>query len=369
MRGKLARRMVARPYPFSKLERVAKSEVRALASLRHAFETRTDATRVARALSELTGAEVEITPRSLALGAPQRRYPEVALEGDKARVTVGVSPDLALALLGRVLGRSFALARDDAELGASLEGALAALVVEVARRATTETFEIVRDAGPAPPSLCAKLAVFVDGKTYAAYVLARAELSPTQAVPQLASAVLATLGDMPIAVPLVVAASLAARSELARLELGAAWLPGDGGFVDARGVGRGLLASPYGERGQWVDLAPHGRVMLRGDSAELRHEPAENGDPMKEPSESNNDTLSDIVVEVPVVVRVELGTVSLTASEWSRLRPGDVIETGRRISEPAILRVGGRAVARGELVDVEGELGVRVRELISGSEE
>jgi type III secretion system YscQ/HrcQ family protein len=361
--------MIARPYPFSKLERVARSEVRALASLRHAFETRADPAAVARALSEVTGAEIEIAVRTVALGSPRRRYPEVALEGATARVIVGVSPDLALALLGRVLGRSFALARDDGELGASLEGALAALVVEVMRRAGTEVFEVVRDARPEPPSLCAELSVFVDGKTYAAYLLARSELSPTQAVPSLACDVLARIDDLPIAVPIVIAASLATRAELAALRVGAAWLPGEGAFVDERGVGRGLLASPCGERGQWVDLAPGGRVVLRRDSADLGHEPAESGDRMKEPSDGNNDTLTDIVVETPVVVRVELGTVSLTASEWSRLRPGDVIETGRRISEPAILRVGGRAVARGELVDIEGELGVRVRELISGSEE
>jgi type III secretion system YscQ/HrcQ family protein len=360
--------MPKRPFPFAELERVSRNEVRTLASLREAFASRVQASEVARALADLSGADIEIAVRSLSLGAPGRRYPEVALEGDASIVILGVSPDLALALLGRVLGRSFTLARHDGELGPSLEGALAALVVEVARRATTEAFDVVRDARLEPAALRAELAVFVDGKTYSAYALARSTLRPTERAAERARDVLTALGELPIAVPVVVAASLSTRSELRALQVGAAWLPGDGAFVDAQGIGRGLLATPCGERGHWVDLAPGGRVVLRGDSAELGLEPAESG-AMKEASDGTNDTLTDIVVDAPVVVRVELGSVSLTASEWARLRPGDVIETGRRLSEPAILRVGGRAVARGELVDVEGELGVRVRELLAGAEE
>jgi flagellar motor switch/type III secretory pathway protein FliN len=41
-----------------------------------------------------------------------------------------------------------------------------------------------------------------------------------------------------------------------------------------------------------------------------------------------------------------------------------VIETRHRIAEPVVLRIAGREVARGELVNIEGELGVRVRELL-----
>jgi flagellar motor switch/type III secretory pathway protein FliN len=77
-----------------------------------------------------------------------------------------------------------------------------------------------------------------------------------------------------------------------------------------------------------------------------------------------NETLADAALEAPVVVRVELGAVSMAASDWARLRPGDVIETGRRVAEPVLLRIAGRVVARGELCDVDGEVGVRVRELV-----
>jgi flagellar motor switch/type III secretory pathway protein FliN len=361
--------MTVRPFPFERLERVPKDQVRALASLKEVFEERVDAAAVARALGELVGAEVQIAVKSLGLGAPKRRHSEVTLEGGAARLNVGVPADLALALLARVLGRTFTLSRLDGELGSNLEGALAALALEVARRATTEAFTVTSHA-PLESALRAEVIVLLDGKSYGAYLLAQSEVRPTDGLAPRAFDVLAALGAMPIAVPVVVAVSLCTRAELAALGPGAAFLPGDNTFVDVRCVGRGVLAAPTSDRGQWVDFSPDGRVVLRGDSTDLGLEPRESIDAMKEPSDGKNDTLTEVVIDTPVVVRVELGAVSLTAAEWAKLRPGDVLETGRRLSEPAVLRVGGRAIARGELVDVDGELGVRVRELLpSGSEE
>ena len=86
---------------------------------------------------------------------------------------------------------------------------------------------------------------------------------------------------------------------------------------------------------------------------------------MSETSETS-ETLRDIALEAPVVVRVEVASVTLTARQWGALRPGDVLETGLRLSEPVVLRVAGREVARGELVSIDGELGVRVQELVEG---
>ena len=62
----------------------------------------------------------------------------------------------------------------------------------------------------------------------------------------------------------------------------------------------------------------------------------------------------------PVVLRVEVATVTLEAQQWARLGPGSVVATGVRLGEPAVLRVGGAVVARGELCDLEGELAVRI---------
>ena len=65
--------------------------------------------------------------------------------------------------------------------------------------------------------------------------------------------------------------------------------------------------------------------------------------------------------DAPVVVRVELGVVELPAREWAALADGDVLTLGRKLGDLVVLRVGGVEVARGELVQVEGEYGIRIR--------
>ncbi|MGC8639272.1 MAG: FliM/FliN family flagellar motor switch protein [Isosphaeraceae bacterium] len=64
--------------------------------------------------------------------------------------------------------------------------------------------------------------------------------------------------------------------------------------------------------------------------------------------------------DVPVTLTVELGRVSLTLSRLADLKAGDVIELSRHSREPVELTSGGRIVARGELVLIDTELGVRV---------
>ncbi len=78
------------------------------------------------------------------------------------------------------------------------------------------------------------------------------------------------------------------------------------------------------------------------------------------------DALTEAIGEVPIVVRVEIGTAEMRAREWAALGTGDVIALGRRIGDRAVLRVGGVEVARGELVDIDGEIGVRILERREG---
>ena len=67
--------------------------------------------------------------------------------------------------------------------------------------------------------------------------------------------------------------------------------------------------------------------------------------------------------ELPVEMVCELGRVTMSGRELLELRPGAVIPVGRPLAGPVDLTVGGRVVARGELVDVEGEIGVRVTQV------
>jgi type III secretion system YscQ/HrcQ family protein len=289
----------------------------------------------------------------------RERFAEVTLACAGLTVGIGVAPDLATALLSRVLGRSVAALQKDSKLDPALLGALGALAVEVLRRSAREPVALVAEP-LAASSIAFDLVVHVDGQPHGATVRL-SDPGPSGPEPRVA---LGDLGDIEVSLPVVIALSLAAQAELDALRPGAAWLPGAGAFTDARGVGRGILASPSAERGAAVDLTDDGRIVLRHDTVEIAADEASSTDDMAEAN--GDDTLTDAVLEAPVVVRVELGSVSLPASEWAKLRPGDVIETGQRVAEPVVLRIAGRAVARGELVDVEGELGVRIRELVKG---
>lgn len=65
-----------------------------------------------------------------------------------------------------------------------------------------------------------------------------------------------------------------------------------------------------------------------------------------------------------LTLHVELPARRISLEELSRLRAGQVLELGCRPTDPVELVADGRRVAVGELVDVEGRLGVRVTRLV-----
>jgi type III secretion protein Q len=123
-------------------------------------------------------------------------------------------------------------------------------------------------------------------------------------------------------------------------------------------VGRVVLAPAASDRGIAAQLGEDGRLVVLGVEAMPVDESLE----APQVNERVDTATSELILDAPLVVRVEVGAVSMTAREWAALVPGDVIAVGRRVSEPVVLRVGGVEVARGELVDIEGELGVRIGE-------
>jgi type III secretion system YscQ/HrcQ family protein len=72
--------------------------------------------------------------------------------------------------------------------------------------------------------------------------------------------------------------------------------------------------------------------------------------------------------DIPIAVVVELGRVQLTADEVIRLRAGQLIELGRSPTDPVDLVVNGKLLAKGELVEIEGALGVKLLNLVKESE-
>lgn len=64
--------------------------------------------------------------------------------------------------------------------------------------------------------------------------------------------------------------------------------------------------------------------------------------------------------DLPVTLTVELGRLSLPLGRLADLKPGDIVGLSREPGAPVDLTSSGRLVARGELVEIDDELGVRV---------
>lgn len=318
-----------------------------------------DLPRLSSALAELTECEASLLVRRVTSNVPRRRpLAELGFEfGNGVVCALAVEPELATNALGRVLRRPVALSAHGA-LDDSLTGALTALLLEVARRAGAAGPIHVLDSSEARArsgDVFIEATLLLGGTPY--QVLAALSLPEIE---RDAPTPLGALGELQIALPVVVGWSLAERAVLADFAPGNAWFPGPGLWLSVHGEGEVVLAASSHDRGIAGTLSRDGKIVLRGESVQLLQDPGELMSDTGKPAAS----LSDAVLDSPVVVRVEVGSVSLTAREWAELGPGDIIETGRRIAEPVILRVAGREVARGELVNLEGELGVRIRELV-----
>jgi flagellar motor switch protein FliM len=72
---------------------------------------------------------------------------------------------------------------------------------------------------------------------------------------------------------------------------------------------------------------------------------------------------AELLNDIPLQVAVELARVPISAEEVVALKIGQVIDLNRVAGEPIDLSVNGKIVARGELVEVDGNLGVRVLSL------
>jgi type III secretion protein Q len=167
---------------------------------------------------------------------------------------------------------------------------------------------------------------------------------------------------------------LAARLELGRTPLTAAELgglePQDVVLVRAHRWGEGLVAVTIsGNLRYAARLADDALTFLAREAAALNDEGDQKAN--DEADRKANDEadqkapetgLSDID-QVTVSVTFDLGQLELAIGELRRVTEGYVLNLQRPLEGAVTLRVGGRLIGRGELVDIEGSLGVRVIEI------
>ncbi|GAA2504508.1 flagellar motor switch protein FliN [Winogradskya humida] len=77
----------------------------------------------------------------------------------------------------------------------------------------------------------------------------------------------------------------------------------------------------------------------------------------------------DMLHDVEMEVSAELGRTRMSVRELLSLSPGAIVELDRAAGSPADLLVNGRLVARGEVVVIDENFGIRITEIVSpGSE-
>jgi flagellar motor switch protein FliN/FliY len=70
--------------------------------------------------------------------------------------------------------------------------------------------------------------------------------------------------------------------------------------------------------------------------------------------------------DVPMELTVEIGRTSMTVGETLQLRSGSIVTLDRLAGEPVDLLVNGTPIARGEVVVVDEQFGLRVTEILEG---
>jgi flagellar motor switch protein FliN/FliY len=68
--------------------------------------------------------------------------------------------------------------------------------------------------------------------------------------------------------------------------------------------------------------------------------------------------------DVPVELAVEIGRTHMTIRETLALGPGSIVTLNRLAGEPVDLLVNGKPIARGEVVVLDEEFGLRVTEVL-----
>ena len=72
----------------------------------------------------------------------------------------------------------------------------------------------------------------------------------------------------------------------------------------------------------------------------------------------------DLLKDVPLSVTAELGRTKMLVKEILKLGVGSVVELDKLTGEPVDILVNGKVIARGEVVAIDENFGVRITEVV-----
>jgi len=99
-----------------------------------------------------------------------------------------------------------------------------------------------------------------------------------------------------------------------------------------------------------------------------QYSPDELKDGAAAPANANADVNLDLVLDIPVDVSLRVGSTDISIRDLVSLVEGSVVALDQDAGEPMDVLVNGRLIARGEIVIVDDQYGVRLTDVISPTE-
>lgn len=367
-------------FPWRRVPALQKADLELERAARRAISSYLDLVELPKALNqlflvEMTGAGIDrarVTSERRHLGC------QFLLRGSSVVIFLSFDSALVAQLVRRVVGQP-ARVDSGAPLGPATTGAALAILAEVARRvarATPLTPDISqpvvsRNAAPlvsGQPGLAVDFWIRLDGVSHAGFASIAVDGAP--AVPRVTSPNEAQ-ASVPVSLPLVLARCELDANDYHALTPGDVVLPGDPTALDwvkaaADGTSvsdqaKAWLCSPGATRALLVSVRA-GKLHLAGES-NLSYD-ASVTTRKADANPTVQDAPTDVILDAPVVVHLEMGSVTLSAQSWLDLHVGDVVCSGIPVGRSITLRVADRAVAEGELVTVDGQVGVRIQRFL-----
>ncbi len=335
------------PFPWQSLRRVHRGEAAAVRRLRGLYSG-VLAGDAARLVAELSGHPTRVAVRTRALVAraePFDRGPVVALETPHGRVHVEVDAEIALAIVGALAGaRTLPRVARERSVPPEVEGALAGAMQWLARGMGVEAD--VLSTVPALRGDVLRVDVGVDVGALRGRARIAAEV-PESGPEARELDVLARLGAMPLSARVVGARRPASAGELSRVAVG------DIVLVEGLALtGPCLVAvGAHCFDAELIEpMGPTRRIRLGS-----RHAGADPEGTM---------TVDVVPPDAAAMLEleVEFGTVTLPAHAWAATPIGAVVSLDPPPGAPVTLRVSGASFALGELVEVDGQVGVLVHD-------
>ncbi|MBK8171952.1 MAG: FliM/FliN family flagellar motor switch protein [Sandaracinaceae bacterium] len=164
---------------------------------------------------------------------------------------------------------------------------------------------------------------------------------------------------VPVECIATVGRALLSVSEISSLEIGDSIVLDDASFEHA------WVYASHPKELSWKCKLEEGslRIVSAHAGGGMKVTEGKTNEPDNEPATAVDVSLRH-VQDVHVELSAELARFTLPYVELTTLSAGDVLRTGRPITDQIVLRIGRRTIANAELVDIDGELGVRIVQLL-----